>query len=301
LSATVLDSAAAEDADPDAATRAAVGRFIKAVKAKDVDALLKETAVPWLDAFEERVIKDEADLKKLWQEKLGALDPDNIPAEVQEVESLAKLKALGQETPAADNPYHEAMVASLKALDQVLQKDDRIVTIGSEENALVSMFVLVRIKDGKARIVGGPAGQAWFNGSKIPAAARTALEKAESLELYSLDPGSEEEKPVNNFHGWEILGATTVKGPAKKKLVTAFKVGVEESGGAAAGCFNPRHGIRVKHGGKTYDFVICFECLSVSTFVDEEKGGFLIMPSPQPTFDKILKDARVPLPKPAEE
>ena len=102
-----------------------------------------------------------------------------------------------------------------------------------------------------------------------------------------------------------MLGKTAVKDKkddvAKQKLVDAFKQGVEDSDGAVAGCFNPRHGIRVTHGGRTFDFVICFECLSVSLYAgDAKEDGFLIADSPQDAFNKVLRDAKVPLPKAAE-
>ena len=70
----------------------------------------------------------------------------------------------------------------------------------------------------------------------------------------------------------------------------------EESEGDAAACFNPRHGLRVTRNGKTIDFVICFECFQVKVFGgDKDEGGFRITDTPQPSFDKVLRDAKVPL------
>ena len=72
-------------------------------------------------------------------------------------------------------------------------------------------------------------------------------------------------------------------------LVTALKKSVEESRGQSAYCFNPRHGISVTHDGKTNDLVICFECLQVLAFQDDEKiGSFLITETPEPLFNSVL-------------
>ena len=136
---------------------------------------------------------------------------------------------------------------------------------------------------------------------KMPEAARKALEQADALELVSLHPGHEEAEAASDkekFNGWKRLGQTTLEGEETiQPLVAAFIKGVNENDGRVAGCFNPRNGIMVTHGEDVHEFVICFECYQVQWFVNgEEKDGFLITDSPQPAFNKILKQARVPLP-----
>lgn len=140
-------------------------------------------------------------------------------------------------------------------------------------------------------------------GQKIPEPALTALEKGDKFELFSLNPARTAEKPPNEFHGWEILGSTKVdKADVRKKLVAALKKAAAENDGVAAGCFNPRHGIRIVHGGKTIDVVICFECYSASVYIDDErKDSFLLTDSAQATFNKVLTDAKVKLPKSEDE
>src|SRR5262249_56401493 len=99
----------------------------------------------------------------------------------------------------------------------------------------------------------------------------TYREKAKELELYSL--ARSERGVKDGFHGWKVLGSTTVKdAETVKKLAAAFKKGVEENNGIVAACFNPRHGIRLTHDGKTVDLVICFECFSVQEFVADKQG-----------------------------
>jgi hypothetical protein len=135
--------------------------------------------------------------------------------------------------------------------------------------------------------------------NKIPDDIQSILEKADKFELISLDPEYQKEKPADGFHGWKVLGRTTVKeADVRKTLLAAFEKGVEENKGEVARCFDPRHGIRATRGDKTVDLVICFECYQVKAFAGEgDLKGFLVTGSPQPAFDKVLTDAKVPLPK----
>jgi len=136
-------------------------------------------------------------------------------------------------------------------------------------------------------------------GGEIPADVKAALEKADSWELYSLDPEQRKDPPKVAFHDWRVLGKTTVQdADARKRLLAALEKGAKENDGTVAGCFNPRHGIRVKSGDKTIDLVICFECYSAAIYTGDEKtGSFLTTRSPQPELNKVLTAAKVPLPK----
>jgi hypothetical protein len=143
--------------------------------------------------------------------------------------------------------------------------------------------------------------------NKLPDAIKAVLDKADSLEIYSLDPSLQlpvkdkekepEKDPKDKFNGWKVLGKTVVKDkPAKDELLTALYKGVKDNEGVVAACFIPRHGIRATADGKTVDLVICFQCLQIYCFVDgKREGGCLVTRSPQPAFDKVLKDANVPL------
>ena len=134
----------------------------------------------------------------------------------------------------------------------------------------------------------------------IPDQFKKALEKAETLELYSLDPSAPPAKGDADFHGWKLLGKTELKKEARTKVVAAFKKGVEEADQkVAAACFSPRHGIRVQLDGKSYDFVICFECVRVVIYGGKakENDGFHVSKSPTEVFNKSLTDAKVKLPK----
>jgi hypothetical protein len=135
---------------------------------------------------------------------------------------------------------------------------------------------------------------------KFPDEIRVPLEKAEQFELLSINPGHQATGD-DRFHKWVVLGRMRVTdGNTRQVLLAALKKGVEASDGTTAACFNPRHGIRVIHGGKTTDFLICFQCLQIQVFADEAKPGsapdiVAITRSPQPAFDEVLKGAKITL------
>jgi hypothetical protein len=132
--------------------------------------------------------------------------------------------------------------------------------------------------------------------NKLPEAAQAILDKADQFELLSLDPMREGEKGESGFHSWKVLGKTTVKDAGvRKPILTALNKGISESDGHGAKCFNPRHGIRASYEGKTVDLVICFECLSMKVYLGDAVVTVYTTNSPQAAFDKLLRDANVPL------
>ncbi|APR81891.1 Hypothetical protein A7982_07240 [Minicystis rosea] len=136
---------------------------------------------------------------------------------------------------------------------------------------------------------------------KIPAASRLALEQATDVELLSLEPHFgpvEKGREAAPFHGCEILGKTKIEDASiRRRLVTALEKAAQDNDGVAAACFEPHHALRVTHGGRTLDFVICFQCLQVQVFEgDERTTGFLITDAPRALFDDVLRDAHVRLP-----
>jgi hypothetical protein len=133
--------------------------------------------------------------------------------------------------------------------------------------------------------------------NELPKDVRAVLEKASELELLSLDPVTPE-KPKAGFHGWKVLGQTTVKkDETRKELLEALIKGVAENQKGPAKCFQPRLGIRAKHESKQVDLVICFECLQIELYADDKpvEKPVYVSRSPEPAFDKVLKDAGVKL------
>lgn len=134
-------------------------------------------------------------------------------------------------------------------------------------------------------------------GNRISAPVRVILENAESVEVFSLHPVKPETEPKDGFHGYKSFGSVKVaKAETRKEVVTKFIKGVMDYKGDGFRCFDPRHGLRVTAGGKTVDFVICFECANVRVYVgDENQTGFFIGPGPHDLLTKLLKDAKIEL------
>lgn len=131
---------------------------------------------------------------------------------------------------------------------------------------------------------------------KLPADVVDILAKAEQLELYSLDPDDDLEKPPPDaFHRHRVLGKTVVSDEAvRKHVIAGLEKGVAQ-GTRPAKCFWPRHGVRVTHNGKTLDLVICFQCSQLSFILGDKAETVVISKSPESVLDKTLKDAGVPL------
>ncbi|MCB1211418.1 MAG: hypothetical protein KDK97_18980 [Verrucomicrobiales bacterium] len=111
--------------------------------------------------------------------------------------------------------------------------------------------------------------------------------------------------PDQIFHDYPILGQTkVVVTPELKTVITTLDEAGRHWGGAVAMCFNPRHGIRVIKGGKTYDLVICYECMAADLYADEKWIGSIFFATeagllPRPAYlNGALMRAKVKLPDP---
>ncbi len=182
-----------------------------------------------------------------------------------------------------------------KRVDEVLGKDGYLASFGTKESPVVRVL-LMRPRDGKPAVVGGSFSVAFLISNKLSDSARAIVEKAEQIELLSLDPAFLKELPKNAFGRWRVLGQTVVKdAELRKKILAGLDKGAEESNGEVALCFNPRHGLRATHAGKTVELSICFECFQVQVYVGDKREGYLTSGSPEKLLDKILTDAKVPL------
>lgn len=136
----------------------------------------------------------------------------------------------------------------------------------------------------------------------LPQPIGSAFRDADDVILYSLAPEAHT-GDGETFHGFTVRGKTVVKDSATRKtLFHAFAKGVDDHDGSVAACFIPHHGLRVRSGGKTTDLVICFLCAQVYVYAGEsatKHESILISKSPRAAFDKVLRDANVPVDEPA--
>jgi uncharacterized Ntn-hydrolase superfamily protein len=131
----------AADKNEDKAKEAAIA-FLKAVKSKDVDAVLKVSAAPFAcrDGDKIAVLKDTDALKKWVKEKLDELkEPDKVPTELASISTFADIKEKIKDA------------EQQKTIEEVVGKDG-FVAVVSADGKMVP--ILVRIKDGKATVVG---------------------------------------------------------------------------------------------------------------------------------------------------
>jgi hypothetical protein len=124
------------------------------------------------------------------------------------------------------------------------------------------------------------------------------------------------------FHDWGVLGSASVNDAATRNaLLAAMKAGVngevelrtygrehfalarllgpviylmqvdQERGKTlySYGCFQPRHGIRATHNGRTVELLICFECTPIYVFIDGKEFHTYTADSPQTTFDSVWR------------
>lgn len=141
LAAFAASPAIAADKNEDKAKEAAVA-FLKAVKATDADAVMKLAAVPF--AYRENnaitVLKKEDELKKWLKERLEEIkDADKVPTEVSEMHTFASLK---------DKIKDEEQ---RKTIEEVVGADGFIAVVSADGKMIP---ILIRVKDGKAKIVG---------------------------------------------------------------------------------------------------------------------------------------------------
>lgn len=150
----------------------------------------------------------------------------------------------------------------------------------------------------------------------LPAPLWDALQHADSYELFSIDPttiqsamseSSATNTPASSptmLHGYLVLGSVSVTDAATRtELNDALLDAVRRWDGLVSACgFEPRHAIRLRRGGRTIDFLICFQCGDMCVYDDasaDPKKSYarFVMRGAPPIFNQVLIDNHVPLPE----
>jgi hypothetical protein len=141
VAVALYGSASAADKPEDQAKAAAI-EFLKALRTKEPDAVLKLTATPFL--YHEGSLamhKDAAALKTWVTAKLQEIkDADKVPATVEEVVAFATLKEKIKDE------------AERALAEEAVGKDGFVAITSTGDGKKV--VIPVRIRDGKARVVG---------------------------------------------------------------------------------------------------------------------------------------------------
>jgi hypothetical protein len=148
---------------------------------------------------------------------------------------------------------------------------------------------------GVALALVGSAGRVDDSHDRLPDAASSLLDGADAIELISIDPRDRPARPEEGFHGWKILGRTTLReGEARRAIVAAVRRGVAEADGAS-GCFEPRHGLRASKGHDSADLVICFSCRWIEVHVGGKTASVWTTDAAKSPLNRALRDAGLPL------
>jgi hypothetical protein len=130
---------------------------------------------------------------------------------------------------------------------------------------------------------------------KFSPAVSTLLDEAEAIELISLDPRQRPSGPAESFHGWKVLGRTTLRDAEKRRaIVAAVTRGVAEAD-KVAGCFEPRHGLRASRGNDSADLVLCFSCRWIEVHVAGKTSSVWTSEAAKSAINQALGAAGVPL------
>jgi hypothetical protein len=138
-----VSSAAAQEKNADAKAKGIVNDLVKAIEAKDLDAAMKLFDVPFI-LVDKGLFKDEKELRKTFGKLLDSSNKVGKPKkeEVEEVWTYPQFREKYK-----DNiEKNKDLVGQLDVLK--LTADDRVVF-----KPLLGM-ILVRIREGKPRIVG---------------------------------------------------------------------------------------------------------------------------------------------------
>ena len=118
------------------------------------------------------------------------------------------------------------------------------------------------------------------------------------MTLYSIDPDSQKPRSPGDwlFHGYSVLGETVVADAAARQHVAQeIQQAVAASDGPPYMCFNPRHGVRVTRDSTTFDFLICFECDAIYTFVGDVRIDAIALHGSGTSMNNILRAAKIPI------
>jgi hypothetical protein len=134
---------------------------------------------------------------------------------------------------------------------------------------------------------------------KLSDVSRHILDTSEQFFLLSLEP-LYPNQPITQtrekFHDYPVLGRLEIKDPKQKgELLRSLYKGISDSDGNVPACYNPRHGIRAVSGTNWIDLVICFQCKYMQEYGTGSSAGANTTKSPAETFNRILKQAEVPI------
>lgn len=119
------------------------------------------------------------------------------------------------------------------------------------------------------------------------------------LTLYSIDVQADfQERGHGRFHGYPVLGKIQIASEADREQITrALMDGISNSDkeGLLPNCFWPRHAIQMVDGGETTEYVICFQCLQIEVYKNNQKTMERTTKVAKPLLNDYLRAAEIQL------
>lgn len=132
----------------------------------------------------------------------------------------------------------------------------------------------------------------------LPGEMSQALREGTEFELISLDPMDNKDSTApDRLNTFLILGRTTmVDKETRDALVRSIEHSTLPRTVFLACIFEPRHVVRVKHKGESFDFLICFACGELNVNKGGKRAGeFLFDRKDKNLFNKVFADAGLKL------
>ncbi len=132
--------------------------------------------------------------------------------------------------------------------------------------------------------------------------AVSVLSEAKSAILYSLEPDADvlKKRHIQKYHALKDnkWGEVALSGEKAQIAGKEFRKTIGGMVMTCVDCYQPRHALRVFHGGHVYDYKLCYSCFRLDVEKDGEffliLGGNMDGATPD-ILNRILKDAGVPL------
>lgn len=120
-----------------------------------------------------------------------------------------------------------------------------------------------------------------------------ALDNAESITLYSLEPWSNPEENNEKLHHVKVLGKVALNKEQFAPVINVFRQAVINAkvnpSEYAVSCHDPRQAIRVIYKNNTYDLLICFACINMQIFKNNESIAWKTIQGSPDLLNDILQ------------
>lgn len=133
---------------------------------------------------------------------------------------------------------------------------------------------------------------------KLPQEIAASLKSNPAITLYSLQPRGGPDIPEWDFHRHHILGHLDLNKEQAQTAIRALKEALSEGNAdQISGCIiNPRHALRCRADGHTFDILICYQCGQLEFYKDDRSLPFQGTIGRKPgTLNDLLKAANIPL------